>query len=93
LQSNCQIQAAEKGLLKTRYGPGKKPLSFFFKQINLLKKQLKSENNTISNKRKAESLLYTEIHLITRSDEDARKKYLFTSSETSVSCKTTQSAS
>jgi hypothetical protein len=47
----------------------KKALSFLFEEINSLKIQLKSAKTKTSKKRKAESLLSTEINLINSSDE------------------------
>jgi hypothetical protein len=47
------------------------PSCFLFKEINVLKRQLKSEKTTSSKKRtrKAESILSTESNLTTSSDE------------------------
>jgi hypothetical protein len=51
--------------------PGKKALAFLFEEFDSLKKQLKSPaKGTNPKKRKAESLLSTEINLIHSSDED-----------------------
>jgi hypothetical protein len=44
-------------------------LGFLFKEINALKRHLKPEKTTSSKKRKAESILSTEINLIISSDE------------------------
>jgi hypothetical protein len=56
---------------------------FFFEEINALKRQLqlKPEKTASSKKRKAESILSTEINLTTSSDEGENKEYLFTSSK------------
>jgi hypothetical protein len=66
------------------------PSCFLFKEINALKRQLKSEKTASSKKRtrKAESILSTEINLITSSDEDTSEEYLFTSSKPFRSSKT-----
>jgi hypothetical protein len=45
-------------------------LNFLFREINAIKRQLKPPTTANSKKRKAESLLSTEIHLITSGDED-----------------------
>jgi hypothetical protein len=55
--------------------------SFLFEEINALKRQLKPEMTASSKKRKAESILSTEINLTTSSDEGENKEYLFTSSK------------
>jgi hypothetical protein len=68
--------------------PGKKSLAFLFEEINALKRQLKPEKTASSKKRKAESILSTEINLITSSDEGENKEYLFTSSKPFRSSKT-----
>jgi hypothetical protein len=49
---------------------------------------LKPENTASSKKRKAESLLSTEVNLTTSSDEDTSEEYLFTSSKPFSSSKT-----
>jgi hypothetical protein len=51
-------------------------LIFFFEEINALKKQLqlKPEKTASSKKRKAESILSTEINLNTSSDEGEKQK-------------------
>jgi hypothetical protein len=60
LQSNFQIQTAEKGSLSSQSWTGKKSLAFLFifEEINALKSQLKPEKTAISKKRKAESLIH-----------------------------------
>jgi hypothetical protein len=45
------------------------PSSVLFEEINALKRQLKPEKTASSKKRKAESILTTEINLTTSSDE------------------------
>jgi hypothetical protein len=50
-----------------------------FEEINALKRQWKPEKTASSKKRKAESLLYTEINLTTSSDEDKKQKHFFIS--------------
>jgi hypothetical protein len=45
-------------------GPGKKSLAFLFEEINVLKRHLKPEKIASSKKRKAESILSTEIKRI-----------------------------
>jgi hypothetical protein len=70
-------------------GPGKKSLVSIFEEINALKKQyLKPEKTASSKKRKAESILSTEINLTTRSNEGETKEYLFTFSKPFSSGKT-----
>jgi hypothetical protein len=44
-------------------------LAFFFEEIDALKRQLKPEKTASSKKRKAESILSTDINLTTSSDE------------------------
>jgi hypothetical protein len=63
-------------------------LAFLFEEINALKRQLKPEKTASSKKRKAESILSTEINLTTTSDEGENKEYLFTSSKPFRSSKT-----
>jgi hypothetical protein len=50
-----------------------------FEEINALKRQLKPGKTASSKKRKAESILSTEINLTTSSDEGENKEHLFTS--------------
>jgi hypothetical protein len=70
-----------KDCFEAKAGPGKKSLVFLvlFEEINALKSQLKLEKTASSKKRKAESILSTEINLTTSSD--GGEEYLFTSSE------------
>jgi hypothetical protein len=51
-----------KACFEARAGPGKKSLAFFSEEIHALKRQLKSEKTASSKKRKAESILSTEIN-------------------------------
>jgi hypothetical protein len=76
-------QKNNKACFKAKAGPGKKSLSLFFlfEEMNVLKRQLKPEKTESSKKRKAESILSTEIKLTTSSDEGENKEYLFTSSK------------
>jgi hypothetical protein len=64
------------------------PTCFLFEEINALKRQLKPGKTTSSKKRKAESILSTEINLTTSSDEGEQEEYLFTSSKPFSSSKT-----
>jgi hypothetical protein len=84
LQSNCQIQTAEKNnaCFEAKDGLGKKSLAFLsiFEEINALNRQLKPEKTAIRKKRKAESILSIENNLTTSSDESENKEYFFTSS-------------
>jgi hypothetical protein len=70
---------------EAKSGSGKKSLAscFIFEEINALKRQLKPEKTTSSKKRKrkAESILSTEINLTNSSDEGDLQEYLFTSSK------------
>jgi hypothetical protein len=43
LQSNCQIQTAEKARFEAKAGRRKKSLAFLFEEINALKRKLKPE--------------------------------------------------
>jgi hypothetical protein len=61
-------------------------LAILFEEINALKSQLKPKKTASSNKRKAESILSTEINLTISSDEN--EEYLFTSSKPFRSSKT-----
>jgi hypothetical protein len=72
--------------LKPKAEPGKKSLAFLFEEINALKRQLKPEETASSKKRKAESILSTEINFTTNSDEG--EEYLFTYSKPFRSSKT-----
>jgi hypothetical protein len=66
--ADCRVIAKfkqqEKNCFEAKAGLGKKSLAFFvlFEEINALKRQLKSEKTASSKKRKAESILSTEIN-------------------------------
>jgi hypothetical protein len=64
-------QKKNKARLEAKAGLRKKPLAFLvlFEEINALKRQLKPEKTAISKKRKAQSILSTEINVTTSSDE------------------------
>jgi hypothetical protein len=85
-------QKNNKACFEAKAGPGKKSLAFLclFEGINALKSQLqlKPEKTASSKRRKAQSILSTEINLTTSSDEDKSDKYLFTSSKPFRSSKT-----
>jgi hypothetical protein len=92
--ADCRAIAKFKQQKKARFEakaePGKKSLAFLvlFEEINALKRQLKPKKTASSKKRKAESILSTEINLTTSSDEVEQKKYFFTSSKPFSSNKT-----
>jgi hypothetical protein len=73
--ADCRAIAKFKQQKKTHFeakaGPRKKSLAFLFEEINALKKQLqlKPEKTASSKKRKAESILSTEINLTTSCDK------------------------
>jgi hypothetical protein len=71
--ADCREIAKTKQYKKAQHEPkavpGKKALSFLFEEINSLKKQLKPVKPENPKKRKAESLLSTEINLTNSSDE------------------------
>jgi hypothetical protein len=85
-------QKNNKDRFEAKAEPRKKSLSFLclFEEINALKRQvqLKHEKTAISKKRKAESILSTEINLTTSSDEGEKQEHLFTSSKPFSSSKT-----
>jgi hypothetical protein len=56
----AEAKQRKNGHTETKTVPGKKSLAFLFKEINSLKKQLKTQIPN-SKKRKTESLLSTEI--------------------------------
>jgi hypothetical protein len=64
-------QKNNKACFEAKAGPRKMSLAFLclFEEINALKRQLKPEKTASSKKRKAESILSTEINLTTSSDE------------------------
>jgi hypothetical protein len=55
-------QKNNKARFEAKAGPGKKSFAFLFEEINALKRQLKPEKTASSKKRKAESILSTEIN-------------------------------
>ena len=71
--ADCREISKAKQHKKAQHGskavPGKKALSFLFEEINSLKKQLKPVKTENPKKRKAESLLSTEMNLTNSSDE------------------------
>jgi hypothetical protein len=77
----AKFKQQKKACFEAKSGPGKKSLAFLFEEINALKRQLqlKPEKTASSKRRKAESILFTEINLTTSSDEG--EEYLFTSSK------------
>jgi hypothetical protein len=85
----AKFKQQNKACFEAKAEPGKKSLAFLFlfKEIDVLKRQLKSEKTASSKKRKAESILFTEINLTTSSDEGEQQEYLFTSSKPFISSK------
>jgi hypothetical protein len=75
----------KKACSEAKAGPGNKCLAFLvlFEEINALKRQLqlKPEKTASSKKKKADSILSTEINLTTSIDEGEKQEYLFTSSK------------
>jgi hypothetical protein len=65
----AKFKQQKKACFEAKAEPGKKSLAFLFGEINTLKRQLKPEKTASSKKRKAESILSTEINLTTSSDE------------------------
>jgi hypothetical protein len=67
-KANCRaidkFKQQKKARFEAKAGPGKKSLAFLFlfEEINALKRQLKLEKTASSKKRKAESILSTEIN-------------------------------
>jgi hypothetical protein len=78
-RANTNFKREKKACFEEGAGPGKKSLSFLFNEVNALKSQLKPEKTKSSKKRKAESILSTEISLTASSDEV--EEHLFTSSK------------
>ena len=76
MSRNCKGQKAQKGTIWDQGCPGENALSILFKKINALKKQLKPEKVENPRKRKAESLLSTEINL-THSSDEMEEYFLF----------------
>ena len=69
MSRNCKGQTAQKSPTWDQGCSGEKVLFLSFEEINGLKKQLKPAKAENSKKRKAESLLSTEI-ILTHSDEN-----------------------
>jgi hypothetical protein len=90
-----KFKQQKKPRFEAKAEPGKKSLAFLvlFEEINALKRQLKPEKTASSKKRKAESILSTEINLTTSSDEYTSEEYLFTSSKPFRSSKTKRAKS
>jgi hypothetical protein len=85
-----KFKQQKKALFEAKAGPRKKSLAscFLFEEFNALKRQLRPEKTASNKKRKAESILSTEIKLTTSSDEGENQQYLFTSSKPFRSSKT-----
>jgi hypothetical protein len=86
----AKFKQQKKAHFEAKAEPGKNSLTFLFEEINAPERQLKPEKTSSSKKRKAESMLSTEINLTTSSDEDISEEYLFTSSKAFSSNKTDQ---
>jgi hypothetical protein len=90
--ADCRAIAKSKPQRKTCFeaksGTRNKSLAFPFEEINAFKRQLKHEKTASSKKRKAESILSTEISLTTSSDEGEQQEYLFTASKPFSTSKT-----
>jgi hypothetical protein len=86
----AKFKQQKKACFEAKAGPGKKSLAFLFlfEEINAFKRQLKPEKTASSKKRKAESILSTEINSTTSCDEGEKQEYLFTSSKPFRSSKT-----
>ena len=69
MSRNRKGQTAQKAQYGSKAVPKKKALSFLFEEINAIKKQLKPAKAENPKKRKAKSLLSTEINLTHSSDE------------------------
>jgi hypothetical protein len=61
----AKFKQQKKSCFEVKAGPGKNSLAFLFEEINSLKRQLKIEKTASSKKRKAESILSTEINGVT----------------------------
>jgi hypothetical protein len=79
----AKFKQQKKACFEAQAGTRKKSLAFLclFEEMNALKRQLSPEKTASSKKRKAESILSTEINLNTSSDEGDNREYLFTSSK------------
>jgi hypothetical protein len=73
MMRNCKVQAAQR---VTKAIPRKKALSFLFKEIDALKKQLKPAKVENPKRKKVKSLLSTEINL-TNSNDKTEEYFLF----------------
>jgi hypothetical protein len=62
--SHLSISQERKMLLLIKAGLRKKSLAFLFEEVNALKRQLKPEKTANSKKTKAESILSTEISVV-----------------------------
>jgi hypothetical protein len=80
----AKFKHQKKACFEAKFGFKQKSLTFLFKEINALKRQLNPENTASSKKRKAEYQVY--IKLTFSSDEG--EEYLFTSSKPFRSSKT-----
>jgi hypothetical protein len=76
----AKFKQQKKARFEAKAEPGNKSLAFLFEEVNALKRQVKPEKTASSRKRKAESILLTEINLTTSSDQGEKQEYLFTSS-------------
>jgi hypothetical protein len=78
---NVKFKEQKKNHFEAKAGPGKKSLALLLKKINALKRQLTPEKTASSKKKKAESILSTEINSTNSSDEHEGEEDLFTSSK------------
>jgi hypothetical protein len=60
----AKFKQQKKACFEAKARLGKKSLAFLFEEIDALKRQLKPEKTTSSKKRKAESILSTEINVV-----------------------------
>jgi hypothetical protein len=62
----AKVKQQKKACFEANAGPGKKSLAFLviFEEINAFERQLKHEKTASSKKRKAESILSTEINVV-----------------------------
>jgi hypothetical protein len=77
----AKFKQQKKARFKAKAGPGKKSLAFLFEEIDAFERKLEPEKTASSKKRKAESILSTEINVITRNEVGKKTQYLFTSSK------------
>jgi alkylhydroperoxidase family enzyme len=88
----ANFKQQKKTHIETKSGLGKKSLALHFEEINPLKRQLKPEKTTSNKKRKAESILSTEMNKLIKplvvTKERARSIFnsskLFTSGKTKL---------